>query len=409
MTDTPDIVTIPDNEFDSWYSGTPATTAGADSLVGGQKPETNAATPAPTAIPASTAATPAQAAQPASPVNPISGELPLMEEKDFMAAQKNEQSVGQAPGTKNETPGTENAQDQAASSLSTPAESKEVYKSMTDYLVQSGKWQDFDGRQEMDLDDETYGQLVEKQDEFRLNKLWEQKLAALGPYGQAIVDYESKGGKAENLIEQFKAQAEVRAYDISSKENQLAFIRNYYQKELGWKKERVDKQLNLLELAGDEDIAAHAGDLKVDHDAVYNSRIEQMRTQQAAFKGEQQRKETEYANAITAAISSREDLSQQQKQYYVDFALKYNTQLPDGRMVNQAYVKLAQIQSDTELYTRFLEFIDNPEKFTQKIAQQEQTKATKKAFQFVVGGKQKAGNAHMEVQRPPAFSFKDYV
>lgn len=407
MNNTPDIVTIPDEEFDNWYGSTPATTAGADSLVGAQKPE---ATPASGAAPA---AQPAPAATPAAPAPAApSGELPLMEETDFAAQQPNNPPAAQPateakPDAATETPAAEATPAQAATPA--PAETKELYKSMTDYLVQSGKWLDFDEREKMEFTDETFAQLVEKQDEFRLDQMWDKKIAGLGPYAQAIIDYEAKGGKAEDLISQFKAQEEAKQYDISTKDNQLAFIRNYYQKELGWKKDRVDKHVTLLELAGDDNIAAHATDLKADYDVVYNSRIEQMRNQQTTFRQEQERREMEYATAITQAISSRNDLSAQEKQYFVDFALKYNTQLPDGRMVNQAYVKLAQIQSNPELYTRFLEFIDNPEKFTQKISQQEETKATKKAFQFVVGGKQKPGAAHMEVQKPQPFSFKGFV
>jgi len=383
-----DIEVIDDREFDSWYKGVPQMTPTADDLAGAQQQNIE----------------PARAV-----VAQTQEEIPSMDEHDTfqppVTALAQPEAPAQPAAQGGDTPATQPPAEAQPKELTAPEGIAETYKATVDYLIQSGKWVDFEGREGLELNDALFAELTEKQDEYRINQKWEQKVKSLGPYGKAILDYEANGGNPETLLDQFKAQQGAKEYRIDSSDNQKDFIRNYYS-ELGWTKARVDKHLSLVEMGGAESLKEHAEELKADYDKLYNTRIEQMKQQQESFRQEQVKREQAYSASIHKAISDRTDLTDVDKKHYIDLALNYDQQLPDGRKVNKAYIKFAQIQSDPVLYSRFLEFVDNPEKFARKIEQQGETAASKAVFSFLSSGKAKAASNPLITTQAEPFSFK---
>lgn len=259
----------------------------------------------------------------------------------------------------------------------------DVLKSTVDYLVEKGLWSDFKGRDELQVDENTYAELVAQQDEYRLKKMFDELVDSTGPYGKAIIGFVKEGGNPDEIIDIFKEQKKIENFDTSTEDGKKEIISKYYKEVIGWKPEKITRHINSL-IASDE-LETETTEIKELYDKFAKNELKRITAEQAEYEEEQKRREDSFKQNITQAISSRKDLSSKEKKIIEDSVLTYKNRLPDGNIVSDFYLKFAQIQADPQEYIELVEYVMNKEAYLKKRDNKADNKAADKIFNFVKG------------------------
>lgn len=260
-------------------------------------------------------------------------------------------------------------------------------KEIVDYLIEKDIWFDFDGRDEVDYNEDTFKTLIVAQSNFKAQEMFNELLDQTGEYGKAIIEHVRNNGNLDEIIDLFKLEKETEAIDISSLEGQEKLIYQYYSEdEIGWSKEKIKRYIDSLKI--DDELESEAKDIKTKYDKLFNKRLEQINQEQEFAKQEQQEKIQQYKSNVVTTLKQRSDLSDKEKTTIADYMLNYDQKLDDGQLVNKFYVKFTQMQSNLNDFIDLVNFVMDKENYLKKINTKAETKATKKTFEFI-----KSGNA----------------
>lgn len=277
-----------------------------------------------------------------------------------------------------------------------------VLKTTVDYLIEQGIWQDFEGREELDVTDDIYAKLVTQQDQIRVQSMFEELVDSTGPFGKAIIEFVKNGGSPDEIIDLFKEQKQVEAISIDSIEGQKDMIKHYYTEVLGWKQEKIDKYMSQLLLSNE--MENEAKEVKELFGNYYKKEAERLNKERTEYSAQQKQAEQEFENNIRNTIKERKDLTPNERRTVEDYLLSYDQRLPNGNMVNKFYVNFNKMQSNPEDYVDLVLFTMDKQKFMQKVATQEQSKAAAEAFKFIKGNgavSNKKGSGYDNVKRTP--------
>lgn len=257
------------------------------------------------------------------------------------------------------------------------------YKDIVDYMVEEGKWVDFEGREDLeDLTEEEYLAIQEQQDSFRVDKKYNETLDKTGNYGKAIIEYEKNGGNPEKLLELFKEQRNIQNVDLSDSDNQEQVIRAYYEaldEDEAWIDEYVESLKDRGEDAFKKDAEKkHAKLLETSTKEIQNAQREQLEYKKAQIEAEQA-----YNQNIKKTIYNTEELSNAEKKDLEKFLIQKSYKLQDGREVNGLFVKMLEIQKDANKYVKFAKFIQDMDKYEEKLKKEATKETVKKQWRFL--------------------------
>lgn len=259
----------------------------------------------------------------------------------------------------------------------------EVLKNTVEYLVSSGQWADFDGREDLEVTQEVYAELVAKQDEHRVTQMFSELLDSTGDYGKAIISHIKKGGNPDEIIDLFKEQKSLDTIDTSKETGKQALIEKYYSEILGWKTEKVQKTVKRL--IEDNEIDTEFTDVKEMYDKHYEEKLEAIQREAAEEEKALKQKEVTFKNNIRTALEDDSTLSKRDKALIASSILDFKHQLDNGQKVNDFYLKFAEMQADPKEYIKLVRFVMNPKGFMEQIQKKEESKADAKAFNFIKG------------------------
>lgn len=262
---------------------------------------------------------------------------------------------------------------------------KEALKNTVNYLVEKGMWLDFEGREDLEIDDETYAELAVKQDEARVSKMFSELVDSTGPYGKAIIGFIKQGGDPEAVIDIFKESKQIENLDTSGEEGQKQLVSKYYKEVLKWKPERIQKHISTL--VTNEELESETENIKDLYDEYHKEELKQIAEEQRAFQEKQKEREEKFRDNIVSAIKERKDLSDKERRSLEKSILQYSHKLPDGNEVSDFYVKFSQLQSDPKEYIDLVRFVMNKEEYIKKLKTEINNKVTDKTFNFVKGNK----------------------
>lgn len=409
------IAEIDESALDNLFSETPASTPTANDLVGGKKPTKESKK------------APARQAQEENPFvdnsNIDNFDLDTLEDEEEGAKAK-AKPTKQAPSKKavkeepeedededtDEEPANETDEEGDDEPAEEPVEEEEgeeeaggvnsVLKSTVDYLVQSGLWQDFEGREDLDIDEETYARLVAQQDSLRVNGMFDELVDSTGPFGKAIIDYVKNGGNPDQIIDLFKEQKQVESIPMDTADGQKEIVKHYYSEVLGWKPEKIEKYISGLVLSNE--LENEAKETKELFGTYYKKEADRLNKEQTEYVEKQREAEQAFENNIRTSIKGRKDLTTAERRTVEDYLLSYDQRLPNGNMVNKFYVNFAKMQSNPEDYIDLVMFVMDKQKYVNKVATQEKSKAAAEAFKFIKGNgavSTKRGSGHDTAQR----------
>lgn len=379
------IVDINEEALDLLFDETPEKTVNADILLGGKKGKSPKQVPQEEEeeefeedeVPKKKAVPKPKVKQPTVAIEEFDSEdLDDFDEEETEEEIEQEEEVEETPKKKS----PEQKQQEAS-------EKKEgvfgVLKNTMDYLIEQGAWEDFDGREELELTEETYAQLVMEQDKRRVQGMFNEMVDSTGPFGKAIIDFVKNGGNPDELIDLFKEQKQIDSINIEDINGQKEMIKHYYTEVMGWKPEKTDKFISNLVLSNE--LEAEAEEAKESMSLYYQKEATRLNQDREAAAAKQKEAEEAFETNIRTAIKGRKDLTPSEKKLVEDQLLRYDQRLPNGKMVNKFYVNFAKMQTNPEDYIELVMFVNDKQKFVQKVASKEKTEATANAFKFIKG------------------------
>lgn len=288
---------------------------------------------------------------------------------------------------------------------------QEGLKNVAKFLISKGQWFDWEGSEEYlnTIDEKSFEELVLKQDEERLNQSFNELVDSTGDYGKAIIAHIKQGGNPDDVIDIFKEQRSVQAIDTKSVDGQKAIIEKYYSEVLNWKPEKVRKQIERIII--DDELETEAAEVEEKFNESYKERLAEIQEQEIARKEDQKRKEQVFVSSITQSLAAREDLEQTDKANIQKALFNFKNKLPDGTLVNDFYLKFAEIQSKPEEYIDLVDFILNKDKYKKKIESKAATQEAKRVWNFSrTGGSGKlpipqSNNSKKQSKQSPILDF----
>jgi len=404
-----EIMEMSDDVLNGLFDETPSGTPSADSLVGGKKEapkkeesEVKGSKKAPLASKEKSVEQPISEAFGRNDIQNI--DLDSLDEEDeeeeVEEEEENPEAKKKPPVKRKEEASEESEEESEEEEKSDSSDVKGILKSTVEYLIQSGAWQDFEGREDLDIDEDTYAKLVAQQDSLRVSSMFEELVDSTGPFGKAIIEFVKNGGQPDEIIDLFKEQKQVEAIPLDSVDGQKELIKHYYSEVLGWKPERVEKQIGGLILSNElENEAKEVKDLLKSY---YGKEADRLNKDQEDFVAKEKEKEKTFESNIRNTIKERKDLSLAEKRTVEDYLLSYDQRLPNGNLVNKFYVNFAKMQANPQDYVDLVMFVMDKQKFVNKVATQEKSKAAAEAFKFIKGNgavSTKKGSQHEQSSR----------
>lgn len=263
-------------------------------------------------------------------------------------------------------------------------EAKSVnFKALVDHFVESGKWVDFEGREEIEeVSEDDFYKISEQQDEYRVSSKFNDVLDKTGEYGKAIIEFEKNGGNPAELLSLFREQRDIQNIDLTDEDNQEEVIKAYFEAK-GEDDKWIDKYITRLK---DEGTDAFKEDAEAKHAKLLeNNKLEvaQLQIQQKQFQKEQEEAQKFFQSNIRKSIHNTEEWSNAEKKDVEKFLLSYDKKLPDGRVVNGLFLKMTEIQQDPAKYIKFAKFIQDMDKYEEGVKKKAATETVKKTWKLM--------------------------
>lgn len=259
----------------------------------------------------------------------------------------------------------------------------EVLKNTVEYLVNSGKWLDFEGREDLEMTQEVYADLTAKQDEYRLNQKFSELVDSTGDYGKAIINHIKNGGNPDVVIDIFKEQQQLQQIDTSTEAGKQQIIEKFYKEVVGFKPEKVEKDIKRF--ISEDRIEEEYNEVKDRYDKYYKDQLEKADMEVNEQKAlEVKRKETFVTN-IKTTLDSDKTLTTQDKKLIASSILDFKHDLGNGQKVNDFYVKFAEIQADPKEYIELVRFVMDRKNYEKAIESKKTTDVAKETFNFIKG------------------------
>lgn len=284
------------------------------------------------------------------------------------------------------------------------------YKAFADFLIETEVWKDFEGRDDIEYNEQTFQALWKAQADNTAREYLNEERSQFGDAANQMIDYLKNGGTVDDFVSNYTQQLDVASIDTTDEDGQERVIKEYY-KSLDWSDTKIKRHIERLKDSGSEDFREEADDCKNKLvEAIEAERIEMLQEQEAIAQDRKARIEG-FNKAVRTAIYKDPDLAEREKKELDRFIYDYKYQDNQGNRYSEFMVKMNEINQDPRKYQKFLKFVKDMDSFeNKKVAEKE---AARKTFSFLKeGGNPLAGASSKEPVKqkaqgaPPAFKFK---
>lgn len=258
----------------------------------------------------------------------------------------------------------------------------EFFKNKALALIERGVWQEFDGIDDFNWTEESYGELAQQQAIWSAQDYFNEMMDKSGPYGQAIINHVQNGGDPSKIIELFKESKKIESIDRSTDEGKEQVLRMYYES-LKWSPTKIERMVNSAIDNGTLDEDSEEAEQAIQETIKKRVETEQLKAQE--YARQQAEAQENFAKNITQALREDTSLSDSERREIARSLLVYDQKLGDGRTVNQFAINFAKIQSDPSKHIKLVQFVNDMDKFLEKIGTKEEKKAAKKSWNLIKG------------------------
>lgn len=271
------------------------------------------------------------------------------------------------------------------------AQIKYLLKQNVNYLVEKGLLPDFDGRDELDITEDSYAELLSEGYLNKATEMFGELVDSTGDYGKVIIHHIKNGGNPDDIIDLFKEQKQIENFDVSDERGQLTLIEKYYQEEIGWSKAKVDKYITSLKGA-ESGLEDEAKEIQGKYDEIYSKQLEEIKRQQDSFEKEQKvaretaiKEKKAYLAKVQATVDESKVLTEDDKKLIKNSILKFDKKLDNGTPVNDFYLKLYEMQKDPAQYIKLVHFVMDMDGYDKKVAVTKKGDDVNKSWKFIKG------------------------
>lgn len=255
------------------------------------------------------------------------------------------------------------------------------YKGLTEYLVESGIWKDFEGREELEFNSETFQNLWKAQAENSAKEYIQEEKSQFGQAANQLLDYLKDGGTIEDFTSNYSQQLDIESIDLADDSGQEQVVKEYYES-IGWKPEKIKKFIEGLK--DNLELKSEAEDCKTKLvEAIESERQEMIKEQEAIAQDRKLRVES-FNKSVRESIYKDSDLADREKKELDKFIFEYNYQDSQGNRYSEFMKKMGEINQDPKKYQKFLKLIKNFDTVEDKKITEKET--TKKNWNFLKQG-----------------------
>ena len=280
-----------------------------------------------------------------------------------------------------------------------PSESSVEVKSLVDYFISQGIWQDFEGREDIEdseWNDELFKKIQDWQVKTKAEELYENEVGRGGETAKEIIEFVKNGGNPKEISKLFQEQVDIENIDTSTEDGQTLIIKEYYER-LGWKPEKINRYIERLKDDGAESFKAEAEDFKDQIlKAVQDERKEVLKQQEQRYAQRQAYLEEFNTQVKETIFKDFEDLNDRERKEVFKFLSTPAFKDEEGNTYTALQVKYQEIQKDPKKYAKFVKLLFQFDDLEKSIEKKVQTKEVTKIASFLKKNQSNLGNRSSE-------------
>lgn len=283
------------------------------------------------------------------------------------------------------------------------------YKAFSDFLVETEIWKDFDGRDDLEYNEESFQSLWKAQADNTAREFLNEERAQFGDTANQLIEYLKTGGTVRDFTANYTQQLEIASLDTSDEYGQEKAIKEYY-KSLDWSDTKIKKHIDRVKDSGEDDFKEEAEDCQAKLISAIEEERETMVEEQKQISYDRKLRIENFNKAVRGEFHKDPNLADREKKELDKFVYDYKFQDNAGNKYSEFMVKMNDINQDPKKYAKFLKFVQNFDSFENKKDTAKEEK--RKAFSFLKTGSnplEGAQSAEMVKQKshaPTAFKFR---
>lgn len=261
-----------------------------------------------------------------------------------------------------------------------PVKDKIDYKDIVNYLVEEGIFSDFEGREEVELDEKTFPELLKEQVKFITSKAIEEEKQSFGSTASQLLDYLKNGGSIEQFTKNYSQEVDITSLDLENTNNQERVIRDYYEA-IGWEDAKINKYITRLKDEGEDEFKQESQECQSKLVKEIQAEREQILKEQEDANLERKQYIETFNKKTKEAIYKELEISDKEKKELENYLYKHTVKDEQGRTYSDFYKDFVSIQKDPIKYAKLVSIIKNFDKVETK--EKVENQANKKVFNFL--------------------------
>jgi len=246
------------------------------------------------------------------------------------------------------------------------------YQAVAEQLISTGFWEDFEGREELDIDKDAFEQLSKQQNEWKKQNIGSSLYNSLHPAEREYLEFKRMGGDLDTYYQSMTKVNRVNNLDLDSEQGKLSAIYTYYKNFVGWDDNKINKYVSKLDANDLEEEAGTAASHVQAH--VQKEHAQMMQRQKQA--AEQRDKAISNYKKNVRGILKNQKVNDRQAREVVKSLTDVNPKT-GFTAVDEAYVAF---RNDPQRSVLLYKFLSDPESFINEVSSDKQQEERKKLF-----------------------------
>ncbi len=280
--------------------------------------------------------------------------IPLLTEEEVEVVPETE-TGGEKPGKKLSEKDIEGAID---------------YKALIEAKIETGAWEKWSNWDEIkdktEFTPELYLELEKEQFDAKVDAKFQEEKQALPARVQEITDFIKNGGKEEELYASYEQELDIEALDPTKPEDAETIVKAHCEA-TGWSDKKTENYINGLKNQGNEALK----EASIEAKEALVSVVKEERQEKIDAKAREKEQKVAYAETfnrkLREAIYTRTDIPEREKKLKEKFLFDYKNIDPDTKLKTSDFgMKWKEIVTDPGKYEKFIDFVQNFDKFENK-------------------------------------------
>lgn len=246
------------------------------------------------------------------------------------------------------------------------------YQATAEKLIKDGFWEDFEGREDLDIDAETFKQLSSQQDKWKKENLKGAIFSTLDPAEQEYLEYKKMGGDLDSYYQSRSKLNRAENLNIETQEGKVSAIYTYYKNFVGWDDNKIQKFISKLDNSDLQEEAESSIGKVQEH---LRGKHQQMLQRQQEAKKQREEAISSYKKNVRTVLKEQKIADTQARQIVKSLTeVNKDTGFTD---IDKAYVAF---RNDPQRSVLLYQFLTDPQSFIENVSQQKQQEERKKLF-----------------------------